>query len=796
MLKDIIKIDHDLRENRAFMKRRKAMKIFIFITRIIIFSLIIILFAKPYLEMQTTERGSPEVTILIDNSTSMSVFDLDFVNSLTEEIKKHMPVTIRTITSNPLNSNLGEEIISHIERNSNILLISDMQDTGNIPLEDALLYSSLLNATISGIELKSNKKDLSVWIEGESKITLKQETSFNVHINKLNMNEYNLIVTINDVPVYNARTNRDKITITHSFDIGDHLIKAQILDEDDIPENNVFYKTISVLPQPKILYVTRDRSKLQEVLAQHYDIVQTNTIPNDLSPYYAVIIENMNVNQITNIKILSDYISEGNGLMVIGGMNSYDRGGYKSSLFETLLPVSVGRGDKRQGDSNIVLLIDMSGSTQEYWIKDESGRLIEVKDASPLDQIKRLSIDVIQTLNRGNKVGVIGFAIPDPNKAKAIPFGAVRIANMELLGNIRESVIDKISRISVQGQKLYDVGFTGAYSMIKHETGSRNVILITDGGSHLHKPVKDNAINIVSRMASEGIRTYTVGIVDEGRGLDEDFLRKVAQVGNGNYFPARNIDNLKILFGTPEEKNQGDEMVLFIINPTHFIARELDLDAKVYGFNQVVPKNLARLIVTTDSGEPVLTEWRFGLGRVVALTAFSGESGLGQILQGNNSRLITRSVNYIIGNPERKRENIVTIPDTRINELVDIHIISKEYPRTDLDLIKIKDNEYIAKTLPEKLGENTLLYKTFAVNYPKEYQRLGMNPEAKTLLGLTNGELFTDQQKDEIIDHIKISARRIRIEKSFVTWPILIIIIIVYLFEIGCRKIIENKRKI
>jgi len=599
--KNFISIDHDLKENKSFMRRRKTLKIFMFITRFVIFSLIIIMLARPFIELQTTEKGDPKITILIDNSTSMSAFETGFFNNLAETLKKEIPVKIRTITSDTLTSAIGDEVISNLEHATNILLISDMQVTNGISMRDAMTHSTLLNSTISAISLSSNKKDQSVWIEADSKTTRSKEMSFTIHVNKLNIDDYNIIVSIDGEVIYNARDNKDSITLTHEFDVGQHTITAELQGDDDFPENNVFRKTISVVPQPKILYVTNTNSKLPEILGELYQIDKKGQIPEDLTPYYAVIIEDMNTKQIQNIDLLSDFAAEGNGIFVIGGVNSFDRGGYKSSSFETLLPVKIGRGDKKQGDSNIVILIDMSGSTQNYWVEGDDGVLVEVKDTKPLDVIKALAVDVIETLNRGNNVGVVAFAIPDPENRESARFGAQIISNIDLLGNIKEVAVDKISRIETQGQSLFDVGFAGAYTLLKHETGSRNIILISDGGKNVFSDLKQKAADQVSLMADQGIKTYTVGV---GRDVDKEYLEELAYKGKGLYFPAGQENKLKILFGTPEEKEQGDEMSLFVLNPTHFITRDFTPTAKIYGFNQVIPKSLARVIVTTDSGEP------------------------------------------------------------------------------------------------------------------------------------------------------------------------------------------------
>lgn len=787
--KDWIKLDYDLKQNKSFMKRRNLLKFFIFLTKFAIACLFITLLARPYIEAQTTEQGTPKVTILVDNTTSMNIYDLSFIDSIKDQVGTKLPVTIRAIGNDPLYSDIGDELVSYLEHDGSILLVSDLQTTHGTTIEDALKHSSLLNASISAVRLTTPTKDIGVTINGPEKATRNQDLNFEININKLNIDSYNLLISVDGKPVLNTRDNKDLINFNQKFDVGEHTITAKILGEDDIPENNIFYKTISVVPQPKILYVTRTRSKLPDLLSKYYNIEKQSSIPNDLNPFYAVILEDMNVNQIGNPEPLFNYVSEGNGLFVIGGMSSYDRGGYKSSYFETLLPVKIGRGDKTQGDSNIIILIDMSGSTSNYWTKDASGKLTEVKDSNPLDVIKALAVDVIETLNRGNRVGVIAFAIPDEEDN----LKAVKVTDIEPLQSIKDIAVDKISRINVQGQSLFDIGMSGAYEMLKHEGGSRNIIMISDGGKYIHQTIKDNARNIAAKLSREGIKTYTVGV---GRNVDDEYLESVAIAGNGIYFPASQSNRLKILFGTPEEKGQGDEMSLFVLNPVHFITKDVEPTARVYGFNQVVPKSLARTIITTDSGEPALTEWRYGIGKVLSLTVFSGSSGLGQLLTGNNSKLLTRSINYLIGDPERKLEYVININDGYSNEVLPINVISNDYPKSDYELTKIKENEYSGKVKIEEEGITEILGNKVGINYPREYQNLGFNKNADNLMQISRGKVFEPEQASEIINHIKENSKRTRISKTYITWQIILAIIIVYLFEIAFRKILESKKSI
>ena len=81
---------------------------------------------------------------------------------------------------------------------------------------------------------------------------------------------------------------------------------------------------------------------------------------------------------------------------------------------------------------------------------------------------------------------------------------------------------------------------------------------------------------------------------------------------------------------SPENEKQQEEgpatYSLFAYSPDHFITKNVNLTANITGYNDVTPKAGAeRLVITSTNGKPVLTTWRFGLGRVAALTTDNGE---------------------------------------------------------------------------------------------------------------------------------------------------------------------------
>ena len=53
-----------------------------------------------------------------------------------------------------------------------------------------------------------------------------------------------------------------------------------------------------------------------------------------------------------------------------------------------------------------------------------------------------------------------------------------------------------------------------------------------------------------------------------------------------------------------------------MVNKNHYITADLDLNATITGFNDVTPKPGSQRLVAMADGKPVLTVWRYGLGRV------------------------------------------------------------------------------------------------------------------------------------------------------------------------------------
>ena len=188
--------------------------------------------------------------------------------------------------------------------------------------------------------------------------------------------------------------------------------------------------------------------------------------------------------------------------------------------------------------------------------------------------------------------------------------------------------------------------------------------------------------------------------------------------------------------------------------------------------------------------------WRFGLGRVVTLTTDDGLKWGGDLLTKQNSKLVTKSINWAIGDLGRKKAYDVTIKDTVLGKQTSVNVISRDMPQAEgLAFAKIDTNLYSSAYTPQETGYKEVLGATFAVSYNDEYANLGINPEFTSLVEKTGGKAFDASDTKGIIEFIKAKSKRIKIDSTDYKWPLAIIAMLLFLAEIGIRRYRENIQK-
>src|SRR3989338_3149421 len=118
-----------------------------FTIRSLIFALVIFSIASPFILEQTTVKGNPRITILVDNSSSFNLFDGKVGSELAEKLKGNVPVTLRHIAAGE-KSAIGDGILNNIDRDENVLVITDGNSYCGMLVGNMLLAASL-NTTVS-----------------------------------------------------------------------------------------------------------------------------------------------------------------------------------------------------------------------------------------------------------------------------------------------------------------------------------------------------------------------------------------------------------------------------------------------------------------------------------------------------------------------------------------------------------------------------------------------------------------------------------------------------------------------
>lgn len=177
---------------------------------------------------------------------------------------------------------------------------------------------------------------------------------------------------------------------------------------------------------------------------------------------------------------------------------------------------------------DIMIALDVSGSMT---IRDYLGK-------SRINGAKEILQKFIDK-RKGDRIGLVTFAETSFLRCPAT-------VNFDLLKNsIQKIYIDP----SKQSSTSLGVGLASAINRllkVKENTKleSKIVILVTDGKNNSGEITPEAAANIAK---DTGIKVYTIGIGDNEE-VDLDLLREIATKTKGEFFHARNINELELIF--------------------------------------------------------------------------------------------------------------------------------------------------------------------------------------------------------------------------------------------------------
>ncbi|ADE36483.1 vWA domain-containing protein [Methanohalophilus mahii] len=776
------------------------------ISRAIVLSLLIVALASPFtLVSQVTEQENPNLVIISDETNSMQLFEEGVADELYESLATKTPTSLVRLTGDK--TALGDAVAQYASSDNQVVLVTDGNNNYGKDLEEGLDFAQNVGSTVYAVTPELESNDLSIQIKGDKTAVKGNEYQFEIIVSQAEEVpvEYTFKAYADDKLIrsgtFTQSSKQRSYQIPYKFnDLGANEIKVELSRQADEAEaiNNYFTKSVYVVPKPKVQYITDEPdSPLSNILYNLYDTSTTSNI-SDLDSKKAVVIDNMPGNRISesDVAALKQYVSNGGGVVVTGGERSYEYGDYLNSSIEDILPVT-STPTQWKGGRDIVLVLDISPSTEKH------GTLSEVLgNAIYLVQKEEL---------RGAYMGVIAFGKEGHDVSDGLKYLG-NAGNREFLEKEMRQL-----RPSTTSETLLHEGLEVAQEWLNTETETLDLVIISDGGI---EDSYEESLNIAKDLKQDNVNFYFVHIRSSapsqqdgsGNAYAEKLVENIEGTTN-NYFKLDAGQRANIIpdesVEPPLNENESTSSYqLFEFNPSHFITQNSNVKANITGYNDVTPKPGANRLVVASNGKPIVTTWRYGLGRVASITTDSGKAGgwSSQMYSGNNSQLISATVNWAVANPQPEEGAVVEAPDTWFGlpatltlTMYDEKVPELTYRGDELELAFVGENTYEAQIFPKTVGMHYVSGYPIAVNYAIEYRDVGLNEDLPSLIAGNGGKVYSQKEaRANLLTDARQNSLQSRMEP--VSWKMYFILVALLLFlgEVMLRRgleIIESRKK-
>ena len=375
---------------------------------------------------------------------------------------------------------------------------------------------------------------------------------------------------------------------------------------DTLLDNNSDFGLVFTSGKPRILIIESDPKSVKDLAyALEEQDVQVDVRPPqgmpdalaDLQNYELLILSNVPATALSmrQMEVARTYVQDlGGGLIMIGGDQSFGLGGYYKTVLEEILPVrSDFEKEKDKPSLAMVLVIDKSGSM--------GGEKIEMA--------KEAARSAVALLGPSDKVGVIAFE------------GETYWVTSDIQPcTDKTTVLDRIASIEAGGGTAMYPAMEEAYEALSKAVAKlKHVIILTDGIS-----APGDFDGITQSMAGARITVSTVGV---GAGTDPNLLEEIARTGGGRYYFVEDPLTIPQIFAketVAASKSAINEQPFLpqVVRPTRALA-EIDFASAplLMGYVVTRPKATSEVILAAESGDPLLSWWRYGLGYCVAFTS-------------------------------------------------------------------------------------------------------------------------------------------------------------------------------
>lgn len=400
---------------------------------------------------------------------------------------------------------------------------------------------------------------------------------------------------------------------------------------------------------------------------------------------------------------LVSYVSQlGGGLIMVGGPESFGAGGWKGSTLEPILPVLLDLPERLVVPAMaVVLVIDNSGSMN---------RSVMGSDRSQMQIAGEGAAAAVLSMDKTDLVGVISF---NSDYTVEIPLGP---------NTDPKAAAEKIRSIGADGGTFLPPALEQAQKQLRSSQAEiKHIIVLSDGVSM----GKERLNALAQSVARDNVRLTTIAVGDDS---DGKVMADMASIGGGQFYRVTDPSTLPRIFlravrivrspliretpFTPVPISPGSPVLegLGTLPP---------LGGLVLTQPRAEPTVVSVLVApsragTIGGGEPVLSYWSAGLGRVAAFTSDAHRWAAGWVAssEGVYAGFWTQLVRTV-ARPPTSRTQILTLDaagdritarleatsdDGRPLDLLDVpaSIYSPSGRRLDLRLQQIGPGQYEA----------------------------------------------------------------------------------------------------
>ncbi len=385
--------------------------------------------------------------------------------------------------------------------------------------------------------------------------------------------------------------------------------------QDGWQENNTAINFLYLKGEGKVLLVTdptgdaRDYETLVKALKEAKRLVEVRSafeFPRDamsLMPYDCVVFVNVPADSFDPVQMqsLRDAVyNQGIGFLMVGGKNSFGPGGYHRTPVEEALPVDMDIQQKKVMPKGALAIVLHTCEFPEgnVWAK-------------------RIAKEAIRVLGAQDEAGVLIYG----NNGSGGQWGDQWVFPLTPASDY-EHMVTLINQCEPSDmpsfQSIMQMGLTGLHAS---DAATKHMIIISDGDPSPPTP------ELVQQFVAEKVSVSTVVINPHG-GVDIPGMQALAGVTGGRHYFVMDPNELPSIF-IKEAKTLKRSMIqntTFVPTVEFFSPTLKGIDAMppLHAYVLTTPKARSVTILkgpSKDEINPVLSTWRFGLGKTAAFTS-------------------------------------------------------------------------------------------------------------------------------------------------------------------------------